>query len=72
MDHTRDLMRSVQVMELVDEIDETMKKLLELSGLDPRRELEYPRSEILVSALRDFSDGLKADLEAAERQGPFE
>jgi len=61
-DHTRDLWRSVQAMELVDEIRKIEQETLELAGLDARRDEPLSRSTILISALRGYKEQIADDL----------
>jgi hypothetical protein len=61
-DHTRDLMRSVQVMILLDEIRAIEQESLEFAGLDARRDHPLTRSTILVCALHAYKDQISDDL----------
>ena len=61
-DHTRDLQRSVQAMELVDEIRKIHVELLEASGLVVAKNEDLTRSEMLVSILREYLAIRKDDL----------
>ena len=61
-DHTRDLQRSVQAMELVDEIRRVHVELLESSGLVVVKNEDLTRSEILISILREYLAIRKDDL----------
>jgi len=70
-DHTRDLARSVQAMELVDEIRDIHVKLLVLSGMVVVKDENLTRSSMLVSILREYLDSLILDLEIAESQDGF-
>jgi hypothetical protein len=67
-DHTRDLQRSVQAMELVDEIRKVHVELMEASGLVVAKNEDLTRSEMLVSILRNYLAIRKADLLAFQME----
>jgi len=62
-DHTRDLQKSVMVMELVDKIRRIEQEHLDLAGLDSRKNEPLSRSTILLSALSAYKAILRLELE---------
>lgn len=62
-DHTRDLQKSVMVMELVDQIRRIEQEHLDLAGLDSRSNEPLSRSTILLSALWAYKAILEQELE---------
>ena len=61
-DHTRDLQKSVMVMELVDQIRRIEQEHLDLAGLDSWNNEPISRSTILLSALWAYKAILEQEL----------